>query len=76
MTLDPEVSHLAKHRARQRGTSVSEMVEELLRDEIKLRRSRARMPAFAARWLGKFALAERSGPRSDRLRKKYLKESQ
>ncbi len=54
LTLDPAVGRRAKLLARQRGTSVSALVETYLRTTPLS--GEARMP-FAQRWTGRFHLA-------------------
>ena len=70
LTIDPAVSHLAKQRARAQGTSVSNLVEQMLREEIR-EESTPDAPTFSSRWAGKAKLAGRSDTRSKRLREKY-----
>ncbi len=69
LTLDPAVSHLAKQQAKTRGTSVSGLVEQLLRQEIS-QEPPDQVP-FAVRWAGKAKMSGRSDQRTRRLRQKY-----
>jgi hypothetical protein len=71
LTIDPEVARRARKVARAKNTSVSGLVEELLRS--------APIPggekreSFVDRWAGKFAVAEASpdDPRMAALRSKH-----
>ena len=70
LTLEPRVSHRAKAVARQRGTSLSGLVEQLLAKESGDPFRENKTP-FHRKWAGKLQLAEKSGPRFDYLQKKY-----
>jgi len=70
LTLEPRVSLRAKAVARQRGTSLSGLVEQLLARESGEPLRENKTP-FHLKWAGKLKLAEQSGPRFDYLRKKY-----
>lgn len=70
LTLDPAVGRRAKLVARQRGTSVSALVEDYLRTTPLVGEERT---SFVDRWTGRFQLAPaRPGDRRQRaLKAKY-----
>jgi hypothetical protein len=70
LTVDPKVSYRAKDLARQRGISLSAMVEQLLA-EADGRPAAKREAPFSERWRGKLELAEPTDKRSARLHAKY-----
>jgi hypothetical protein len=70
LTLEPRISHRAKTVARQRGTSLSGLVEQLLARESGELPKTPETP-FHRKWAGKLRIADQSGPRFDYLKKKY-----
>ncbi|MCU0647528.1 MAG: ribbon-helix-helix domain-containing protein [Gemmatimonadaceae bacterium] len=68
VTIDEDLLPRAKRYARDRGVSLSELIESQLREVSGDRPG----PSFATRWRGAFAPAGRSDPRYDALAKKYL----
>jgi len=58
LTLDPEVARRAKKVARARNTSVSGLVEDLLRSAPVP--GGEKRDSFVERWAGKFSVAESS----------------
>ncbi len=71
LTMDPEVSHRAKQTARRHGTSVSGLVEQLLRQSAGEAMSRKVAQPFSKRWGGKLEPTTWKDPRSVKLRAKY-----
>lgn len=68
ITVDAELLPLAKRYAEARGISLSELIEQALRELAE-----EDTPSFATRWRGKFQAAERENDaRYDALAKKYL----
>ncbi|MBP6771900.1 MAG: hypothetical protein KA154_02815 [Gemmatimonadaceae bacterium] len=68
VTIDKDLLPRAKRYARERGVSLSEIIEGSLR-----RLSDADdTPSFASRWRGQFVPAEHADERFDALAKKYL----
>ena len=67
VTVDEEILPRAKRFARSRGTSLSRLIEETLRDL-----SRSPTVSFSRRWRGAFQPAGRSDARYRRLARKYL----
>ncbi len=67
LTLDPAVNRRAKRLARERGTSVSALVEEHLRTTPLAGDEQIR---FVDRWTGRFRLAQ---ARPDDIRMRALK---
>lgn len=67
ITVDETLVPDAKRYARQRGVSLSHLIEQALREL-----SASETPTFATRWLGRFRPARRRGRRYRRLAKKYL----
>jgi len=70
LTLEPRVSHRAKIVARERGTSLSGLVEQLLAKESGELESMKKTP-FHRKWAGKLQILEQSDPRFNYLKKKY-----
>lgn len=71
-TLDPEISHQAKNLAKKRGTSLSSMVEHLLKMEIgRQNKPSVKQTSFSERWAGKIELAEKDEPRFRALKTRY-----
>ncbi len=71
LTLDPAVAHQAKRVARNRGMSVSGLVESLLSRETSPGSVPKLGPAFSERWAGRFTLTKKNDPRATRLKAKY-----
>lgn len=68
VTIDRDLLPQAKRYARERGVSLSELIEGSLRKMS----SRDDGPSFAARWRGQFVPADHADARYDALAKKYL----
>jgi len=67
LTVDDEVVRRSKEHAGRNSTSLSQLVEDLLRREVA-----AEEPDFVGTWAGKFVLREHPGdPRFERLKRKY-----
>jgi hypothetical protein len=67
ITVDEELIPEAKRFARSRGKSLSQLVEDRLREAIA-----DGEPAFAERWRGRFRAVRRDDDRFDYLARKYL----
>lgn len=67
ITVDERLVPEAKQYARARGTSLSRVIENALREV-----SRTGPATFTARWRGQFRAARRPGERYRRLVKRYL----
>lgn len=67
ITVDEELIPEAKRYARSRGKSLSQLVEDGLRQAMA-----ERAEGFAQRWRGRFRAAEGDDERFTRLAKKYL----
>ena len=67
VTIDEELLPRAKGFARSRGVSLSQLIEEALREL-----SDADRPSFSGRWRGRLRVAKRSDERFRRLAEKYL----
>jgi len=68
VTIEKELVPEAKRFARSRGISLSQLIEEALRDEM----APAGEPSFAERWRGRFGPAQRDDSRYRHLADKYL----
>lgn len=68
VTIDRDLLPRAKRYARERGVSLSELIEAQLRSVS----GAPDRPSFASRWRGAFAPAERDDPRYEALARKYL----
>lgn len=68
VTIDEKLVSKAKQYARRRGTSLSEVIENALREVSTPPGEKT----FSERWSGKFRPAERSDEKYRRLAKKYL----
>lgn len=67
VTVDEDLLPRAKRAARQRGVSLSSVIED------SLRKLASENVDFVGRWRGKFALTDgRNDPRMRYLREKYL----
>lgn len=66
VTIDQELLPRAKAYAREAGSSLSEVIENALREL-----STDAQPDFATRWRGKFSLSQGDDERRRRLLKKY-----
>ena len=69
LTIEPSVSHRAKAVARERGTSLSGLIEQLLVRETG--GSPAKSGSFSARWAGRMELADKQGKRFETLKRKF-----
>ncbi|MCB1743188.1 MAG: hypothetical protein KDK91_22620 [Gammaproteobacteria bacterium] len=67
VTIDEKLVPVAKRYARAQGVSLSQLIENVLREL-----SADRQSPFSERWGGRFQAADRSDPRYDALAKKYL----
>lgn len=67
LTIEEELVPMCKEYARSKGMSVSQLVEQLLRSVAQKER-----PSFSSRWRGKFKVAEKSNPRFEKLKERYL----
>jgi len=67
LTIDKELVPQSKKYAKKHGISVSQLVEELLRETI-----RNDKPSFSTRWRGKFKTAEKDDVRFTKLKERYL----
>jgi len=67
LTLEKELVNKTKRFARSKGTSVSKLVESLLREAVDEHRK-----PFSERWLGKLKVAEKDTPRFKKLADRYL----
>jgi len=68
VTIDEKLVPEAKRFARARGVSLSQLIEEALREEM----TPSEEPGFAGRWRGRLRPAERTDDRYRRLARKYL----
>lgn len=68
VTIDRDLLPRAKRYARDRGVSLSELIEAQLRSVS----DSADRPSFATRWRGAFKPAEHDDPRYEALARKYL----
>ena len=67
LTVDDDIVRLGKEHAGRNSTSLSQLVEDLLRKEVATEE-----PDFVETWGGKFVLREHPGdPRFERLKRKY-----
>jgi len=67
VTIDEEVIPRAKEHARARGVSLSQLIENALREM-----STGGSSSFSQRWRGRFLPAQRSDELYDALAKKHL----
>lgn len=68
VTIDRDVLPRAKRYARERGMSLSEIIEGSLRQLS----SKGETPSFSSRWRGQFEPVHRDDARFEALAKKYL----
>ena len=68
VTIDRDLVPKAKRYARERGVSLSELIEAGLREVADA----AETPSFAARWRGAFTTADHDDARYRALAQKYL----
>lgn len=66
LTIEKELVPRTKAFARKHGKSVSELVEELLREVTDKSSS-----TFSKKWRGRFKLAQKDGPRFKKLKERY-----
>lgn len=74
--IEQRVSHQAKFLAKQRGTSLSQMIENFLRQEIAPTTTRKSALSFSQRWAGKMNLTKSTDPRAQKLKSKYKLENE
>ena len=67
LTIDEDLVPLSKEYARSRGMSVSQLVEELLREVTE-----NDGPTFSEKWRGIFRPSRKQGPRYEKLKERYL----
>lgn len=67
VTIDEKLVPIAKRYARTRGVSLSQLIENALKQLSTDDRG-----SFSARWWGKFRAVSRDDPRFRMLEKKYL----
>ena len=70
LTIDPKISFKAKTVAREKGTSLSALVEELLASVSGMETPDETI-AFSEKWRGKVQLREGNDTRLDKLKSKY-----
>jgi hypothetical protein len=68
ITIDEDLVPLAKRYAKSQGTSLSNVIEQALRDASTSKASHA----FSERWRGRFKPSNRTSERYRRLARKYL----
>lgn len=66
VTIDEEIVPAAKEYARSRGMSLSQLIEQALREM-----SEAEKPSFSERWRGKLRASNRGDERYRHLSEKY-----
>lgn len=71
LTIDSGISHRAKSLARKRGSSLSQMVEDLLADQMGPTVREPKKKPFSERWAGRMKLSGKNDLRSRRLKRKY-----
>ncbi len=71
LTIDAGISHRAKSLARQRGSSLSQMVEDLLAEQTGVEVRDPKKTPFSKRWAGRMRLSAKDDLRSQKLRRKY-----
>ena len=71
LTIDRGISHRAKSLARRRGSSLSQLVENLLADQTEASTRPPKKAPFSERWAGRMKISEKEDARSQKLRKKY-----
>jgi hypothetical protein len=67
LTIDKDLIPKCKSYAKARGKSVSQLVEELLREKTEKGE-----PTFSTKWRGQFKSVKKSGVRYEKLKKRYL----
>ncbi len=67
LTIDEDLVPQSKEYARSKSISVSQLVEQLLRAVTQ-----KQSPTFTSKWRGKFKVSKRTGPRFDKLQKRFL----
>jgi len=71
LTIDRGISHRAKSLARRQGSSLSQLVENLLAEKTETSfRSPTKAP-FSKRWAGRMKVSVKEDARSQKLKKKY-----
>ena len=71
LTIDPGVAHQAKRTARHRNTSLSALVEDLLRATSPARPPPETPVSFSTKWGGKLRVLDRDDTRFRHLADKY-----
>jgi hypothetical protein len=71
LSIDNAVTKRAKIVAKQRGISLSGMVEAFLEKEASAGKSTRPAGSFAERWRGKLVLSDRNDARTIHLKRKY-----
>ena len=66
LTIDEELVPRTKAYARKHNKSVSKLVEELLREVTEKTNA-----TFSKKWRGRFKLADKDGPRFEKLKERY-----
>jgi len=69
ITIEKELVPRAKRYAKSRGISLSNLIEQELRDASS---TTQKVETFTQRWTGRFRPADRGSERYERLAKKYL----
>jgi hypothetical protein len=67
LTIDEELVPVTKEYASRRGMSLSQLVEELLREVTS-----NDGPTFSDKWRGRFKPSKKEGPRYEKLKKRLL----
>jgi hypothetical protein len=71
LSIEQQISHQAKTLAKQRGTSLSKMIENFLREELEPVKTKNSANSFSQRWAGTMELTESTDERAQKLKRKY-----
>ena len=71
LSIDPQITHRAKHLAKQRGMSLSSLVEKELSEVLEEGSASEMKMSFSQRWAGKLVLNDKQTERAKKLRSKY-----
>ncbi|TVR51012.1 MAG: hypothetical protein EA425_08175 [Puniceicoccaceae bacterium] len=71
LTVDRGISHRAKSLARRRGSSLSQIVEDLLAEQLGVAARKQKEVTFSQRWAGRMELTDKDDPRSRKLKLKH-----
>lgn len=71
LSIEQQVSHQAKTLAKQRGTSLSQMIENFLRRELEPLETGKSTNPFSQRWAGRMELTKSTDARAQKLKSKY-----